>query len=81
MSLHDALVKVVTDHITTLLSEQTLIDTVLSTLNTDDKLFWYLGKEKKIKKLLLSYNTGDTLKLKKVLEEQYNEDSKNKNNK
>lgn len=81
MSLHDALVKVVTDHITTLLSEQTLIDAVLSTLDTDDKLFWYLGKEKKIKKLLLSYNTRDTLKLKKVLEEQYNEDSKNKNNK
>lgn len=76
MSLHDALVKVVTEHVTTLLSEQTLIDTVLSTLDTDDKLFWYLGKEKKIKKLLLSCNTGDTLKLKKVLEEQYNEDSK-----
>lgn len=81
MSLHDALVKVVTDHITTLLSEQTLIDTVLSTLNTDDKLFWYLGKEKKIKKQLSSCNTGDVLKLKKDLENQYNEDSKNKNNK
>lgn len=76
MSLHDALVKVVTEHVTTLLSEQTLIDAVLSVLDTEDKLFWYLGKEKKIKKLISSYSTGDTLKLKKVLEEQYNEDSK-----
>lgn len=76
MSLHDALVKVVTEHVTTLLSEQTLIDAVLSVLDTEDKLFWYLGKEKKIKKQLSSYGTGDTLKLKKVLEEQYNEDSK-----
>ena len=76
MSLHDALVKVVTEHVTTLLSEQTLIDAVLSLLDTEDKLFWYLGKEKKIKKQLSSYSTGDTLKLKKVLEEQYNEDSK-----
>lgn len=75
MSLHDALVKVVTEHVTTLLSEQTLIDAVLSVLDTEDKLFWYLGKEKKIKKLIYSYSTGDTLKLKKVLEEQYNEDS------
>ena len=76
MSLHDALVKVVTEHVTTLLSEQTLIDAVLSVLDTEDKLFWYLGKEKKIKKLIYSYSTGDVLKLKKVLEEQYNEDSK-----
>lgn len=76
MSLHDALVKVVTEHVTTLLSEQTLIDAVLSVLDTEDKLFWYLGKEKKIKKLIYSSSTGDTLKLKKVLEEQYNEDSK-----
>ena len=52
MSLHDALVKVVTEHVTTLLSEQTLIDAVLSVLDTEDKLFWYLGKEKKIKKQL-----------------------------
>lgn len=75
MSLHDALVKVVTEHVTTLLSEQTLIDAVLSVLDTEDKLFWYLGKEKKIKKQLSSYSTEDALKLKKVLEEQYNEDS------
>ena len=74
MSLHDALVKVVTEVIS--LSEQTLIDAVLSVLDTEDKLFWYLGKEKKIKKLL-PYSTGDTCSnLKKVLEEQYNEDSK-----
>ena len=47
MSLHDALVKVVTEHVTTLLSEQTLIDAVLSVLDTEDKLFWYLGEKRR----------------------------------
>ncbi len=50
-------------------------------LDSDDKLFWYLSKEKKINKTIYDHlskgniSTGDILKLKKNLEKQYNEDN------
>lgn len=82
MSLHDALVTVCNSHLTKLIGNQLLAASIILMLDTDDKLFWYLGKEKKVNKLISSHisidniGTGDILKLKKDLEKQYNEDSK-----
>ena len=50
MSLHDALVYVVTEHLTKFLEIKPLVNAVMSTLDTDEKLFVYLRDEKKIKK-------------------------------
>lgn len=82
MSLHNALILVCETHLTKFIGNQVLAESILMILDTDDKLFWYLRKEKKINKLISSHlltrniNTGDMLKLKKDLEKQYNEDSK-----
>ena len=82
MSLHDALVTVCIAHLTKLIGNQVLAESILVMLDSDDKLFWYLSKEKKINKTIYDHlskgniSTGDILKLKKYLEKQYNEDSK-----
>lgn len=60
--LHDALLTVVKNH---LLSShpKTTVASILKFLDTDDKLFWFLGQEKKILKSLKD------VKGKKLIEE------------
>lgn len=77
MSLHDALVYVVTEHLKKLLKNEILVQSVLILLDTDDKLFWYLGNQRKANRIISSYVGSDTickgelLKLKTELEKNW----------
>lgn len=85
-SLHEALINVSTKHLLDLLHNQVLADSLILILNTDDKLFWYLGNIKKVNRIISTHigsslNKGELLKLKNELEQEYDKTYSKKRNK
>lgn len=73
---HDALLIVVKNHLISYFSKTT-VSSILKFLDTEDKLFWYLSKEKKLLKFLKNVRGK---KLIEELEMQWDAYSKEKDN-
>lgn len=73
---HDALLIVVKNHLISSFSKTT-VSSILKFLDTEDKLFWYLSKEKKLLKFLKNVRGK---KLIEELEMQWDAYSKEKDN-